>query len=274
MEKVKKLLLPVIIIIILLLPIIVNYVNNKKISVISYDKYTSNVSKEKVTLTYFGDTSSEEYAKIKEELLNLKSKYSIEVNAVNTSKLSTEEKQKLTSSNEKFNSKSVFVITQDGNTVKVVDKETENVNLDAQLNKYINNVIPDDEVAYKTVSTYKEFMNIYKSKKVTMHGFGRNTCYYCNIFQPIYNEVAAENKLDIYYYDSDSFNSDEYSKILNSGINIPAECTSSKEETPLSSGFGTPLTLYFKNGKVVGCISGYVNKEKLETKLKSVGMMK
>ena len=48
----------------------------------------------------------------------------------------------------------------------------------------------------------------------------------------------------------------------------------SKEETPLSSGFGTPLTLYLKNGKVVGCISGYVNKEKLETKLKSVGMMK
>ena len=267
MEKVKKLLLPVIIIIILLLPIIVNYVNNKKISVISYDKYTSNVSKEKVTLTYFGDTSSEEYAKIKEELLNLKSKYSIEVNAVNTSKLSTEEKQKLTSSNEKFNSKSVFVITQDGNAVKVVDKEIENVNLDAQLNKYINNVIPDDEVAYKTVSTYKEFMNIYKSKKVTMHVFGRNTCYYCNIFKPIYNEVAAENN-------SDSFNSDEYSKILNSGINIPAECTSSKEEAPLSSGFGTPLTLYLKNGKVVGCISGYVNKEKLETKLKSVGMMK
>ena len=107
-----------------------------------------------------------------------------------------------------------------------------------------------------------------------MHVFGRNTCYYCNIFKPVYNEVAAENKLDIYYYDSDSFNSDEYSKILNSGINIPAECTSSKEETPLSSGFGTPLTLYFKNGKVVGCISGYVNKEKLETKLKSVGMMK
>ena len=230
MEKVKKMLLPVVIIIILLLPIIINYVNNKKISVISYDKYTSNVSKEKVTLTYFGDTSSEEYAKIKEELLNLKSKYSIEVSAVNTPKLSTEEKQKLTSSNEKFNS--------------------------------------------KTVSTYKEFMKIYKSKKVTMHVFGRNTCYYCNIFKPIYNEVAAENNLDIYYYDSDSFNSDEYSKILNSGINIPAECTSSKEETPLSSGFGTPLTLYLKNGKVVGCISGYVNKEKLETKLKSVGMMK
>ena len=45
MEKVKKLLLPVVIIIILLLPIIINYVNNKKISVISYDKYTSNVPK-------------------------------------------------------------------------------------------------------------------------------------------------------------------------------------------------------------------------------------
>lgn len=274
MEKVKKMLLPVILVVILLLPIIINYVNNKKIAVISYDNYVSNVAKETVTLTYFGDPSSDEYAEIKEELINLKSKYSIKVTTVNTTKLTETEKQTLTSSNEKFSSRSVYVISQDGEIVKVVDKVTENVNLDAQLNKYINNVIPDDEVAYKTVSTYKEFMDIYKSKKVTMHVFGRNSCYYCNIFKPVYNEVAAENKLDIYYYDSDSFNSDEYTKILNSGINIPAECTSSKEETPLSSGFGTPLTLYLKNGKVVGCISGYVNKEKLETKLKSVGMMK
>lgn len=274
MEKVKKMLLPVILVVILLLPIIINYVNNKKIAVVSYDDYLSNVAKEKVSLTYFGDPSSDEYSAIKEELIDLKSKYSIKVTTVNTTKLTSTEKQTLLNSNEKFKSKSVYVISQDGEIVKVVDKETENVNLDAQLNKYINNVIPDEEVAYKTVSTYKEFMNIYKSKKVTMHVFGRNTCYYCNIFKPIYNEVAAENNLDIYYYDSDSFNSEEYSKILNSGINIPAECTSSKEELPLSSGFGTPLTLYLKNGKVVGCISGYVNKEKLETKLKSVGMMK
>lgn len=274
MEKVKKILLPIILIVILLLPIIVNYVNNKRISVISYDKYSTNVSEEKVTLTYFGDTSSEEYAKIKEELQELKHKYSIEISSVNINKLTTEEKNKLTSLSDKFNNNSTFVISQDGKEVKVVDKTTENVNLDAQLDKYINNVIPEDEIAFKTVSTYKEFMNIYKSKKVTMHVFGRNSCYYCNIFKPVYNEVAAENNLDIYYYDSDSFNSDEYTKILNSGINIPAECASSKEETPLSDGFGTPLTLYFKNGKVVGCISGYVNKEKLESKLKSVGMIK
>ena len=274
MEKVKKMLLPVLLVVILLSPIIVNYVNNKKIAVVSYDDYLSNVAKEKVSLTYFGDPSSDEYAKIKEELIDLKSKYSVKVTTVNTTKLTEAEKQTLTSSNEKFISRSVYVISQNGEIVKIVDKVTENVNLDTQLNKYINNVIPDDEVAYKTVSTYKEFMNIYKSKKVTMHVFGRNTCYYCNIFKPVYNEVAAEKNLDIYYYDSDSFDSEEYSKILNSGINIPAECTTSKEETPLSSGFGTPLTLYFKNGKVVGCISGYVNKDKLETKLKSVGMMK
>ena len=274
MEKVKKMLLPVLLVVILLSPIIVNYVNNKKIAVVSYDDYLSNVAKEKVTLTYFGDPSSDEYAKIKEELIDLKSKYSVKVTTVNTTKLTEAEKQTLTSSNEKFSSRSVYVISQNGEIVKIVDKVTENVNLDTQLNKYINNVIPDDEVAYKTVSTYKEFMNIYKSKKVTMHVFGRNTCYYCNIFKPVYNEIAAEKNLDIYYYDSDSFDSEEYSKILNSGINIPAECTTSKEETPLSSGFGTPLTLYFKNGKVVGCISGYVNKDKLETKLKSVGMMK
>ena len=35
-----------------------------------------------------------------------------------------------------------------------------------------------------------------------------------------------------------------------------------------------PLTLFTKNGKVTGCISGYVDSEKLESKLKEVGMLK
>ena len=93
-------------------------------------------------------------------------------------------------------------------------------------------------------------------------------------FKPIYNEVAAENKLDIYYLDSDSMDSTEHSKILSSGLKIPGTCTESGEEQPLSSSFGTPLTLFTKKGKVIGCISGYVAKDGLLSKLKSVGMLK
>lgn len=74
-------------------------------------------------------------------------------------------------------------------------------------------------------------MKVIKSKKVIMTVFGRNSCYWCNKFKPIYNEVAKEQGADIYYIDSDSFNKDEYNKILNSGLNIPAKCTESKEKT-------------------------------------------
>ena len=44
--------------------------------------------------------------------------------------------------------------------------------------------------------------------------FGRNTCFYCNKFKPVYNAVAEKYDLDIYYFDSDNYDSKEYSKII------------------------------------------------------------
>jgi thioredoxin-related protein len=57
------------------------------------------------------------------------------------------------------------------------------------------------------------------------------------------------------------------------GLKIPASCSSTGEEVDLQPGFGTPLTLFTKNGKVIDCISGYVNKSELITKLETVGMI-
>ena len=117
-------------------------------------------------------------------------------------------------------------------------------------------------------------MALVNSKKVTMAVFGRNSCGWCNKYKPIYNELAKENNIDIYYFDSDAFDKSEYSKILNSGLTIPAKCSKTKVETPLSSGFGTPLTLFTKNGKTIDCISGYTNKSGLTSALKDVGLIK
>ena len=116
-------------------------------------------------------------------------------------------------------------------------------------------------------------MKLANSKNITMTVFGRNSCSWCNKFKPVYNEVAAEYKLDIYYIDSDNFDSTEYSKILNSGLLIPAKCTQNGEDTPLSSGFRTPLTLFTQNGKSIDCIGGYLNKTRLVSTLKSVGLI-
>ena len=45
---------------------------------------------------------------------------------------------------------------KNGDIVKVIAESEKNVNLDAQVNKYLNNVIPEEEIAYKTISTFKK----------------------------------------------------------------------------------------------------------------------
>ena len=129
-------------------------------------------------------------------------------------------------------------------------------------------------VAYKTISTYEEYKKIVDSDKITMAVFGRNSCSWCNKYKPIYNEVAEENKIDIYYFDSDSFNKEEYNKIMNmKELKILAKCNREGEEQSLSEGFGTPLTLFTAKGETIDCIGGYVDKDELLTKLKEVGMI-
>ena len=129
-------------------------------------------------------------------------------------------------------------------------------------------------IAYKTVSTYEEYKKIVDSDKIVMSVFGRNSCSWCNKFKPIYNEVAEEEKVDIYYFDSDSFDEEEYNKIRNMGLKILAECNNEHVEKDLSENFGTPLTLFTQNGKTIGCIGGYVDKDTLLAKLKDIGMIK
>ncbi len=131
-----------------------------------------------------------------------------------------------------------------------------------------------DVISYKTVSTYDEYKTIVDSDKIVMSVFGRNSCSWCNKYKPVYNEVAGEYDVDIYYFDSDSFDKDEYSKIRNMGLKIPSSCVREGVEKDLSEDFGTPLTLFTKKGKTIDCIGGYVDKDALVTKLKDVGMIK
>jgi thioredoxin-related protein len=137
------------------------------------------------------------------------------------------------------------------------------------------NGISEDITYYKVAEdaeTYEKLVN--KKKTITMAVFGRDNCFYCNQFKAVYNTVAEEYNLDIYYFDSLSYDEDEYQKIMDLGLKIPASCTDGDEDALLSDGFSTPVTLFTKNGKVIDCISGYTNKATLITKLETVGMIK
>ena len=55
MEKLKKVLLPVILVVILLLPILVNYINNRKVSVKDYSEFKAETSGENEILERIGE---------------------------------------------------------------------------------------------------------------------------------------------------------------------------------------------------------------------------
>lgn len=274
-EKIKSWIIPVLIVIILLIPIIVNFVNGHKVTTYNYEEFKKAVTEaQNLTLIYFGHTDNDSYDKVKDTLIDLKKETDIEVASVNVDKLSGEEIDALGETNKLFKEGEVYVFAVN-NEVRYVTKDAVNEsNINKYVDKYVNNKIDDSEVAYKTVSTYKAFMKVVDSKAPAMIVLGRNTCSWCNKFKPIYNEVAAENKANIYYIDSDLFDSTEYSKILKSDLKIPASCSSTGSEQSLSDGFGTPLTLLTKKGKVTGCISGFTNKTNLIKKLQSVGNIK
>jgi len=266
----------IVIIIILLIPIYVDYHKNNSVETIkTYNSYTELVDKNSFAVIYVGKDVD---AKV-DTLKNLKKEFNTsetpaDFKTINVENISDTDKESFEKENIDL-TKTAWIFLNEKEVVYTSSEDLSEKQLETQINKYLNHIIPEDEVSYKTVSTYDEYMKVIKSKNVIMTVFGRNSCYWCNKFKPVYNEVAQEQNVEIYYIASDSFDKDEYNKILNSGLNIPAKCTESKEkDLPLSSGYGTPLTIFTKKGKEIDCIGGYVNKASLESKLKSVGMIK
>lgn len=266
----------IVIIIILLIPIYVDYYKNNRIENLkTYSSYTELLNKNGFAVIYVGkdvDTKVDTLKNLKKEFNT--SETSAEFKTIDNSNISDDDKTSFEKESIDL-TKTSWIILNEKEVVYQSSEDLSETQLETLINKYLNHIIPEEEISYKTVSTYDEYMKVIKSKNVIMTVFGRNSCYWCNKFKPVYNEVAKEQGVDIYYIDSDSFDKDEYNKILNSGLNIPAKCTDDKEkDLPLSSGFGTPLTIFTKKGKEVDCIGGYVNKASLESKLKSVGMIK
>ncbi len=273
-SKLKNWIFGIVIVLILMIPIISDYYKNKDIKVINYNNYTDLIVNGDFSLVYIGDPSDKGYADVKETLLNLRNKFDVNINTLNVNKLKDSDKIALASSDSmpiEFEKGYIFI--KDSEIVYVQDGEITKDRLEVLINKYYNNIIPEDEIVYKTAKDYKAYKKLVDSKKVTMAVFGYDDCQYCALYKPVFNEVAAEKKLDIYYFDSTKFDSKEYSKIVNSGLKVPASCNDGKEVS-LADYDSSPLTLFTKNGKVIDCISGYTRKDALLEKLQKVGMIK
>lgn len=265
-NKSKTWIIVLAVVIVLMLPILIDFIGNSKIKEITYDKFLDVKDNNENAVIYVGNLSQDSYDStvdtLKDVLGNATSTdYSSDyaVYSIDSSELTEEEIANLGTSNG-------YLFMVEGDIQKTLTSATEDYLVDL-VDAYYNANFNSDNTSYKVAKNAKEYEKLVNSKDITVAVFGRDTCYYCNIYKPVYNAVAEKYGLDIYYFDSDNYNSKEYQKILKLGLTIPAECNSTGEESLLSDGFGTPLTLITKKGKTIDCISGYVNRETLVAKL-------
>lgn len=274
-----------VVVLVMIVPIVIDVVSNSILKTIKYDEMTKIVSATSnydAALIYVASSENEDLKDKKSEIKgivrNYKSAANKDVGAyyLDYENLSSSKIAEIFGENS--DERVAYVFAVNGEIIKTVSGELSEEKLTDLVEFYSANAenISEDLIRYKEPKNAKEFNSLAKDKnKVNMFVFGRDSCFYCNQFKIVYNTVIEEYNLDsIFYIDSDKYDSEEYQKIMDSGLKIPAKCNNTGEEVTLQQGFGTPLTLFTKNGKVIDCIQGYVSKKNLTTQLKTVGIIK
>ena len=126
---------------------------------------------------------------------------------------------------------------------------------------------------YKTAANAAEFFARADQEEVVMLVLGRKSCPYCESFKPVFDKLAGEYDIDIYYFDSDIYSPSEFSKLISKDYVIPkasssnfidgkaSACTDSGEDSKISAGYATPLTLFISSGKSIDCLLGAVSED-------------
>lgn len=142
------------------------------------------------------------------------------------------------------------------------------------LDKHLYNIIPEDEIAYQVLSTANEYIKKVNSKEYTVAVFGINGCSHCDVYLPTINDIARDYNLNIYYFNRDEYDEDEYQKIMELDFEIPAKCTKTGYSTSMNKTFPKPMTIITKSGEFVDCIRGNVTREEVLKMLKEYKIVK
>lgn len=244
----------IVIVIVLFIPIISDYIKKQNIEVLSANEISDKIITSESFLVYVGDLDKDTKKDLRIMRDITKKDFSYEYNVYNVKKSNDIEKI--------VGKDVVAALIVEGDVQKTYKKYDFN-NLNNDVKTYFIGDINEDNASYKVAKNFKEFKKLVKSDEVTVSVFGRESCFYCNKFKPVYNAVAEKYDVDIYYFDSDNYDSSQYKKIINMDLTVPAKCSSQGSEFKLAEGFGTPLTIFTKDNKVIDCISGYVNRSSL-----------
>ena len=111
-------------------------------------------------------------------------------------------------------------------------------------------VAVEGEAGTKTIS-YTEYEELMNSNKPFLMVIIQDGCGYCEMYEPIVEEVANEYRLPIYYINMTNLNNDEYTALG----------TSNSYFKKNQGKWGTPTTLFMYGNSVIDSIPGYVDKD-------------
>lgn len=114
------------------------------------------------------------------------------------------------------------------------------------------------ELTQISVTDYLDYYNGEESKLVLV---ARPTCHYCQIAEPIIQNLAYKYDIDIYYLNTDNFTGDDEQNF-----------TSSNEM--FQNGFGTPLLLSVGNGSIIDTVDGLTDSDHYVEFFKENGYIK
>lgn len=121
-----------------------------------------------------------------------------------------------------------------------------------------------------TYIDYVEYKNLVNSSTPTIIVIGQTGCGYCTQTKPVINKIAGKYNITINYLNISNMQSEDYSEFKDK-----LEDYGYDEESYLKEkSIGTPLTLVFKEGRVIGYLNGAVPNVKYVNLFKKVGIIK
>ena len=107
----------------------------------------------------------------------------------------------------------------------------------------------------------EELKNVMNSEGAKIVYIAKDTCYYCNLLQPITNSLKEEFDLEYYNIDTNSLSNSELARVLET-LDIDYDT------------FGTPYIVIVKDGKKIDEHVGYTDEDVLFELFKKNGIIK
>lgn len=103
--------------------------------------------------------------------------------------------------------------------------------------------VKDEEKKEFTQINVDKYLEYYAGEENKIILVARPTCHYCQIAEPILQNISFKYNIEINYLNTDEFSDDDQTKFINSDDTFKDE-------------FGTPFLLIVSNNKIVSSVNG------------------